>query len=154
MSQNRPDLLAVLASKFYRDRKNEIPPGKLPFFRTPVYHLHEGRVITHFDRNFLIRAPRLDGVPPISLEQWEALDALEYYSNLFALRMVLQKGDMQFVFNHSTLHSREKYRDSPELHRHLLRLWISTPDCFPLPQILREELKFVFIMIFVITIFY
>ena len=54
------------------------------------------------------------------------------------LRMRLQPGDMQFVYNHSQLHDRTAFTDAPDPaeRRHLLRLWLSIdgdralPDCF------------------------
>jgi hypothetical protein len=54
------------------------------------------------------------------------------------IRMRLEPGDMQFVYNHSQLHDRTAFVDWPEpgRRRHLLRLWLSPagdrelPPCF------------------------
>eukprot|EP01100_Stratorugosa_tubuloviscum_P011825 TRINITY_DN536_c0_g1_i1.p1 TRINITY_DN536_c0_g1~~TRINITY_DN536_c0_g1_i1.p1 ORF type:complete len:405 (-),score=201.98 TRINITY_DN536_c0_g1_i1:42-1256(-) len=141
LAETRPDLLAILCSQFFRDRKNEIPAGKLAYFASPVYYNYSNRIISFFDRNFLIRSHRLQGVKPLSVQQWEALDALEHFANHFALKMILQPGDMQFVHNHSIFHAREQYTDSDQKRRHLLRLWISISDHWEMPQELRDELR-------------
>ena len=53
------------------------------------------------------------------------------------LTMMLQQGDMQFVYNHAMLHDRTGFEDWTELEkrRHLLRLWLSVPGDRPLPEV-------------------
>jgi hypothetical protein len=48
-------------------------------------------------------------------------------------------GDVQFLNNYVTLHTRRAYEDWPEpsRKRHLLRLWLSDPESHPKGQ--REE---------------
>lgn len=53
MLQHRRDLLEVLMSDFCVDRKGEIPPGKGPFYRMPVVHMHEGLVSIIYARGFI-----------------------------------------------------------------------------------------------------
>ena len=50
------------------------------------------------------------------------------------LPMQLEKGDVQFINNHVTLHTRTAWEDfpEPERKRHLLRLWLVTPEARPL----------------------
>ena len=52
------------------------------------------------------------------------------------LDMDFMPGDMQFLLNHSVLHSRTAYEDWPEAERrrHLLRLWLSSNDGPALPR--------------------
>jgi len=140
----RPDLAAVLASIFFFDRKGEIPPGQAPFKKLPVYYHHKGKLISSFDRNYLIHTQRHAGVEPLSIDQWEALDLVEQYSKEFAVHMILEPGDMQWVFNHKLFHSREKYRDSdtdPTRRRHLLRLWLTTEHNggWDLPELFNQK---------------
>jgi Taurine catabolism dioxygenase TauD, TfdA family len=49
-------------------------------------------------------------------------------------------GDIQFLNNFVTLHTRREYQDWPEASRkrHLLRLWLSDPEGRPIPQEQRE----------------
>ena len=46
-----------------------------------------------------------------------------------------KKGDIQFLANHVTLHSRRGFEDWPELdrRRHLLRLWLRDTAGRPIP---------------------
>ena len=50
---------------------------------------------------------------------------------------MLEKGEMQFVYNHAMLHDRTGFEDWDELdkRRHLLRLWLSVPGDRPLPEV-------------------
>jgi len=144
IASRRPDLATVLASDFYFDRKGEIPPGSKPFKKLPLFFHHKGNLISSFDRNFLIRTSRHPGTEPLNLDQWEVLDLLEQYSKEYAVHMILEPGDMQWVFNHKLFHSREKYRDSatdPTKRRHLLRLWLTTEHDggWELPEIFNEK---------------
>jgi hypothetical protein len=51
--------------------------------------------------------------------------------------MMLEPGDMQFVYNHSMLHDRTAFVDweDPKEWRHLLRLWLSVPGDRELPEV-------------------
>ena len=57
------------------------------------------------------------------------------------VRMRLQPGDVQFVYNHSQLHDRTAFQDWPDRdkRRHLLRLWLSMPGDRPLPACFKER---------------
>ncbi|KAG2436551.1 hypothetical protein HYH02_011488 [Chlamydomonas schloesseri] len=55
-----------------------------------------------------------------------------------SLRHILQPGDVQLLSNHTCLHYRGAFRDSPEHTRHLLRLWVSPPNDRPLPEVYSE----------------
>lgn len=135
----RPDLAAVLMQPTYRDRRDEIPSGKGPWYKVPVFNPHQGRVFGHYVRSAIRKAQRFDDVPRITAEQEEAFDYLDGLaaSDEFRLDMEFQVGDMQFLCNHWVLHSRTKFEDWPELEkrRHLLRLWLACPDGPALPQV-------------------
>jgi len=55
--------------------------------------------------------------------------------------MVLEPGDMQFIHNHTILHSRTQYEDFVDVkqRRHLLRLWLSPEKARALPEIFCEQ---------------
>ena len=55
--------------------------------------------------------------------------------------MQLERGDLQFVHNHSMLHDRSAFVDWPEAEkrRHLLRLWLSVPGDRALPDVFSER---------------
>jgi len=131
MAERRPDLARVLMQPTYRDRRDEIPEGRKPWYPMPVFNPHEGRLFTHFVRSTIRKAQRFPDVPRITLEQEEAFDYLDALANdaAFHLDMEFRPGDVQFLCNHTTLHSRTKYVDwdEPEKKRHLLRLWLGCP---------------------------
>jgi hypothetical protein len=56
------------------------------------------------------------------------------------LDMEFMPGDIQFLHNHTILHSRSAYEDwlEPERKRHLLRLWLAPPSARPLPPVFAE----------------
>lgn len=55
---------------------------------------------------------------------------LEETCQRLALHMILEVGDIQFLSNSQVLHARTEYTDypPPAPRRHLLRLWLSTPE--------------------------
>ncbi|MBK6748399.1 MAG: TauD/TfdA family dioxygenase [Ottowia sp.] len=57
------------------------------------------------------------------------------------LSMELKRGDMQFISNYTTLHSRTDYADGadPERRRYLLRLWLDTGLIPKLPPSYEER---------------
>ena len=73
----------------------------------------------------------------------EALDMFDALANDPAMhvRMRLQPGDMQFVYNHAQLHDRTGFVDweEPERRRHLLRLWLSVHGDRELPKVFEER---------------
>ena len=69
-------------------------------------------------------------IPPLSPAQLEAAQVLEETCKRFALHMVLEVGDIQFLSNVHVLHARTEYKDHapPAPRRHLMRLWLATPE--------------------------
>ena len=139
----RPDLAAVLSQPFYTDRKGEIPVGKGPFYEMPVFHDHGGRITVYYVRDFIEAAQRMAEVPRLTALQIEAMDLLDDLAAdpAFHLKIAFQPGDMQFLHNHQILHARTAYEDHADiaLRRHLLRLWLSTPEGRELPPAYAER---------------
>ncbi|KAL8745127.1 MAG: hypothetical protein Q9190_002710 [Brigantiaea leucoxantha] len=69
-------------------------------------------------------------IPPLSPEQLEAASVLEETCQRHALHMILEVGDIQFLSNCHVLHARTAYKDHapPMPRRHLMRLWLATPE--------------------------
>ncbi len=143
MRRLRPDLAELLSRPVYVDRKGEIPEGKRPYYRMPVFNRRAGCVTTYYARDFFDGAQRHEGVPPVSRAQTEAMDLFEDLAARRDIRldMALRPGDMQFVHNHQIVHSRTEYEDhpEPERKRHLLRLWLSARDGRELPPAYAER---------------
>lgn len=138
-----PAAAAVLAERgiWFYDRKGEVPDGKAGYFEMPVFNYHGGRLFVNLSSNYYYAAAsRFDAVPPLTPEQKAAVAKVESMaaSERFALRAQLAPGDVQVLNNHTTLHTREAFKDGPGATRHLLRLWLSSADDPPLPPVYRE----------------
>ena len=133
--KRRPDLAPHLFLPVATDRRGEVPENEDPFFTIPVYSWHRNFLTCIYQRNYIDSAQRFETAPRLSAQQLEALDLLDDIVNEpdMHLRMRLQPGDMQFVYNHSLLHDRTGFTDWPEAEkrRHLLRLWLAVPEDRP-----------------------
>lgn len=137
MLEQRPDLVQVLSETFYRDRRGEIPEGREPWYRFPVFNIHEGRLTTNYVRSTIEKAQRFPEVPRLTELQREAFALIEKTTadpKLY-LNMTFEPGDIQILNNHYIMHSRTEYEDYPEpgRRRHLLRLWLACDEGPPLP---------------------
>lgn len=137
--RRRPDLLRLLLEPIATDRRGEVPEGMEPFLRIPVFSDYADRVTVFYHRQYIESAQRFAEAPRLTEAHIEALDFFDELCNdpELHLRMQLEVGDMQFVYNHAMLHDRTGFEDwpEPERRRHLLRLWLSVPGDRPLPPI-------------------
>ncbi|MEY9840242.1 TauD/TfdA family dioxygenase [Streptacidiphilus sp. EB103A] len=125
----RPDLAEVLYQPWWRDLRAGDGPDS--FHQSPVYTVDTaGRLTTDYGPDYMRSALRGAHVPPFSTRQLEAMDLLDRLNSdpRFQLDMDLCAGDMQFLNNHVTLHSRTRYVDhpDPERRRDLIRIWLNT----------------------------
>lgn len=141
--RSRPDLVGVLTQPFHADRRGEESEGQKPYYVTPVFVWHKGRMFNRFNRTFIDSAQRFNDVPRLTPLQIEALDAVADLCRdpAFRLDMKLERGDMQFVNNYCVLHSRTAYEDHEDeaKKRHLLRLWLRTSAFADFPAALRDR---------------
>jgi hypothetical protein len=63
MLKRRPELAAALAEPIYRDRRNEIPPGKDPWFQMPVFNFFEGYLTVSWSGGYIRSAQRFEELP-------------------------------------------------------------------------------------------
>lgn len=146
----RPDLLEVLYQPFYLDWRGEEPPGEEPWYQSPMFSVHGGKVTSRFtSRQYFESVTRYDPGFALTPIQREALDFAQEVANRPELRltMMLGEGDMQFLNNHVILHAREAFEDheDPDRKRHLLRMWIAYPPerRRPLSPLLAERYRIV-----------
>ncbi len=139
MKQRRPDLLALLLGEIATDRRGEVPEGMLPYLLIPVLNWHDNRITPFYQRQYIESAQRFEDAPRLTEAHIEALDLFDELCNdpELHITMMLQRGDMQFVYNHAMLHDRTGFQDyeALEKRRHLLRLWLSVPGDRELPEI-------------------
>ncbi len=139
MRRDHPELAVALFDPIATDRRGEIASGQKPFFEIPVFTWHAGMMSTIYQRQYIDSAQRFDDamrLTPVHIEALDCFDALANDARLNFL-MRLEPGDMQFVHNHTLLHDRTAFVDwaEPERKRHLLRLWLSSPEARPLPEV-------------------
>lgn len=139
MRRDHPELAAALFDPIATDRRGEIASGQKPFFEIPVFTWHAGMMSTIYQRQYIDSAQRFDDAMRLTSLHIEALDCFDALANDTRLNflMRLEPGDMQFVHNHTLLHDRTAFEDwaEPARKRHLLRLWLSSPEARPLPEV-------------------
>ena len=84
----------------------EQAPDETPAYANPVYDEADGLLCSKWNRNRIQIAQRIDGVPPLTAGQREAMDALDEVLRRPELmfEMYLQPGDVRILNNHVTLH--------------------------------------------------
>ncbi|MDP2007710.1 MAG: TauD/TfdA family dioxygenase [Rubrivivax sp.] len=146
MQAERPDLVRELHGLFTFSRQGEQAPEEPPYYQASIFGLRDGRLACRHIRNH-VRSAQLSfpEVPRLTDAQREALD---YFDAVLlrpelCFRMDFEPGDMQWIDNHTVLHSRTDYEDfdEPERQRHLLRLWIASPDAPALPEAWADAYK-------------
>jgi hypothetical protein len=131
-----PQLAALLFDPIATDRRGDVAIGQKPFFEIPVFSWYQGLMSTIYQRQYIDSAQRFEEafrLTPLHVEALDCFDALANSADLNFL-MRLEAGDMQFVHNHTLLHDRTAFEDwsDPSRKRHLLRLWLSSPEARPL----------------------
>lgn len=143
MVAERPDLAELLHQPLYFSRQQEQAPHEAPFYPNPVWDEAEGVLCAKWNRNRVLTAQAIEGVPRLSDRQREAMDLLDDILRRPDLMYAtwLQPGDMQMLNNHVTLHSRTEFEDfdEPALKRTLFRLWLAPPDWPRLPESWRQQ---------------
>lgn len=145
MMRQRPDLAKLLYEPFHVDRRGEEAAGDAPYYLTPIFNNHNGRLFIRYNRVYIESAQRFSEVPRLTPAQFEALDMFDALCRDESLRcdMELQPGDIQFVNNYVSLHSRTQYEDHQESDRkrHLLRLWLFTRGLSDIPEALKMRYR-------------
>jgi len=139
MITRRPDLAAELAKPWYRDRRGEVPDGKDPWWSLPVFNYVNGKLVTSWQGKYIRSAQRFGELPRFTDNQTEALEFITELAEELAFSMEFEPGDIQLLHNHVALHRRSHYKDGPCQVRHLMRLWLATPDGRDLPTGLVER---------------
>jgi hypothetical protein len=136
----RPDLAKVLCEDFYRSHSGEVNPGDKPYFKQPIFSFTDGYFSATGAGAAIDKAQKLPGVPPYTPAQKEAVELYRTTVDECAVDIEFKPGDIQFLNNFVTLHTRREYQDWPEesRKRHLLRLWLSDPNGRPIPKDQRE----------------
>lgn len=140
IARRRPDLLKILYEPFNWSWMGQEAPGEAPDYPQPVFSVHEGYFSSRFIPPHIRAAAQRPGNPPLTAQQVEAIELIEDVASdpRFHFEMMFQPGDVQFLNNHVTYHSRTEFEDYPELERrrHLLRMWLSVENSRPLSPLM------------------
>lgn len=133
MMRRAPDLCRALYQPVTVDRRGEVPAGKFPWMRIPVFMWRDGSFTGYAPlQEYLNSARRFEEAPPMTDRQWQAVELFFSICNdpEFSVKIPFEPGDFQFVHNHVVFHSRTSFEDWPDpaKKRHLMRVWISLPD--------------------------
>jgi hypothetical protein len=141
--ERSPEHVAELVQELQWTRHGEISPGQQPWYPLPVFSFAEGYFAGRGVSGHLRKAQGLPGVKPFTPEQLAAFDAYRKTVREISFDMDFQQGDIQFLHNHVTLHTRTAYEDwpEPERKRHLLRLWICDEAGRPLLPFFRQHVR-------------
>ena len=134
MLERRPDLVGELMQDLYRSRMGEIGPGEEAWYKLPIFCFDaEARFYSVGGGVRMEHAQTLPGVPRYTPAQTEALALYRETIRECAAEIPFLPGDVQFLNNYVTMHTRRAYEDwvDPAQKRHLLRLWLSDPESYP-----------------------
>ena len=128
-----PEYLPILHKNFPTDWRSEEPPGSPGWYLEPLYSYFGGVLSATVRTGRAMSAMRFPEVPRLTADE---VSCFTYFGSLpkrpgVALGMRLQTGDLQYVNNFATVHTRTAFVDhaqDPARQRHLLRLWISRPE--------------------------
>ncbi|KAK6343114.1 hypothetical protein TWF718_008487 [Orbilia javanica] len=109
------------------------------YYKRPLLWYEDGRPILFVARRPFTGSNLGDAPKPLTLLQAEALDSVHFTAQRHAVRVQLQKGDIQFMNNLAVVHSREEFRDASigegAERRHLIRAFIKNEErAYRLPQ--------------------
>lgn len=141
MLRRRPDLAAALAEPVYRDRRGEIPEGKELWYAIPVFNFAAGELCVSNEPSYIDSVSRFFDSNPNTPAQLKGLALLDALAEELHFDIAFEAGDMQFLNNHTILHSRQAFTDFDEVERkrHLLRIWLLNNDGMPLPPAYLER---------------
>lgn len=143
--RDEPEYLELLHEKVHFSRQGEESEGEAPTYPHPIFDTADGRLFVRWNRNRVVAAQKLDGVPRIGEKH---MAALEYFDELLRrpdlmYTMYLQAGDLQLLNSHVNMHARTDFVDHEETDkkRLLFRLWLSHPDSVRLPESWRVQYR-------------
>lgn len=124
------DLIPLLYEPLWFDHRGEhnAVTGK-PYWVTSICGWNNGKLSSMYLRNFIESGQRYEGAPPLTEQHHKLFDVIDNLatSDELCLSMDFRPGDIQWLNNHTALHSRTSFVDweDPARRRWLLRLWLN-----------------------------
>lgn len=125
-----PEYAKALAEPLCWSKHGEHAPDDKPYYQSPVFNFLNDKLCTSFGPKHIEKGHKLPGTRPLTDLQRAAIQQAEDIAERQRYEMTLEVGDMQFLNNYVTLHTRSAYTDFDEpLQKRLLwRLWLMNPD--------------------------
>ncbi|RKS68361.1 TfdA family taurine catabolism dioxygenase TauD [Actinomadura pelletieri DSM 43383] len=130
LAREHPEWLDLVSRDYATDREGQEPPGEPGWVSRPIFSTNGGGTLTcSLSPKRIMSAMRFEDVPRLDAEE---MTCLMYLESLLrrpgtAVHVALEAGDMEFVNNHTVIHSRTGFVDDPSDPAHqrkLRRLWI------------------------------
>ncbi|KAG6918013.1 hypothetical protein DXG01_016865 [Tephrocybe rancida] len=113
LAATRPDIINTLSVPWPLDSFG----GNPGYTRRPLLYHEDGHAIIQYSRRHFtgyLTQKRSTNIPPITEEQAEALDAVHFLAEEYALGLNFQKGDIQYINSMGLLHARDAFKDDAE----------------------------------------
>ncbi len=142
--QHHPEYLDQCFVGFHHDLKGENPPGVPPVtpHKVPVFSYCDGHLSSCFNTSYTEQGAKRLGVD-LTPHERATIDLVNSLAAREDLRFdfLLEPGDIQFVNDHTTIHSRTEFddHDEPELKRLLLRLWLRVTNGRPMTAAISDR---------------
>lgn len=135
LSRTHNNLLEVLYSNFFIDRRGEEMAGESPYATLPIFGLNKAKQLkTHWSKSYTLEAYKKHDVPPLSTAQTQALTLLEEtilkFSREKQILVKAEKGDIIFMNNNLIFHNRLPFAGP----RYLMRMWVYSEEYESFPH--------------------
>ncbi|MGH3242904.1 MAG: TauD/TfdA family dioxygenase [Spirillospora sp.] len=128
--REHPEWLDLVYREYATDWEGERPDGEPGWSPRPIFSYTGGALTCSLATKRIVSAMRFEDVPRLGAEE---MTCLMYLDSLLrrpgtAVHVEPRAGDMEFVNNHTVIHSRTGFVDDPSdpgRQRRLQRLWIS-----------------------------
>lgn len=133
-----PQALEQLYNSFDCQHTTATPPGSDQTYSARVFSDLDNHLICSGLDTDIHLAQQIEKVPRLTDEQTHALEAFQKAASNLALNVMLERGDIQFSNNLTTVHARKTFVDysDPDKRRHFIRLWLSSKHGPRLPEFL------------------
>jgi len=111
--RTRPDLVEALLQPVYRDRRDEVPAGKPPWYALPVFNWHRGLLSMSIEPTYIGSAGRHFDTEPNTDAQIEGVAEIQKIADRERLDIAFEPGDVQFLNNYCIVHTRQAFQDAP-----------------------------------------
>jgi hypothetical protein len=144
MLEHYPDELAQCLEGFHHDLKGENPPGVPPVtpHKVPVFSWHQDVLSSCFNTSYIEHGAIRRGVE-LSARERRTIDVVNSLAAREDLRLdfMCEPGDVQFINDHTTIHSRTEFvdHDDPAQKRLMLRLWLKVNDGRPMADAIADR---------------